>query len=130
VTKDDMWKQWDTEGAPAVRAHIESVSASPESRDWAREWMYRKADLQQQAQDSEQRELSFRSITASEHSSEAAKQSALASHSAAEASRRSADVARRSAFWTMIAALASLLGILVNAALNLGWLDWAKHVAH
>jgi hypothetical protein len=129
VTKDDLWKQWDAEGAPAARAHIESAAASPESRDWAREWMYRKIEAQQQAKDSEQRELSFRSLSASEHSSEAARESARASHSAAEASQRSATVARWSAFWTMIAALASLLGVVVNAALNLGWLDWAKHVA-
>jgi hypothetical protein len=29
----------------------------------------------------------------------------------------------------MIAAIASALGVAVNAALNLGWLDWARHLA-
>jgi hypothetical protein len=129
VTKDDLWKQWDEAGSPAARAHIESDASSPESRDWAREWMYRKTDAEQAAKNDEQRELSFRSLRASEQSSEAAHLSARESRAAAQASEHSATVARKSAFWTMIAALASLLGILVNAALGLGWLDWAKHIA-
>jgi hypothetical protein len=129
VTKDELWKQWDAQGRHAARAHIESDQSSAESRDWAREWLYRHADVEQAAQNDQQRELSFRSLRASEQSSEAAQLSARASHAAAQASERSATVARRSAFWTMIAALASLLGVLVNAALGLGWLDWAKHIA-
>jgi hypothetical protein len=122
VTKDELWKQWDTEGTPAARAHIVSDRSSPESRDWTREWMYRKQETQQAAADDERRQLSYRALAASEQSSHEARDAALAS-------QRSADVARRSAFWTMVAALVSLLGILVNAAVNLGWLDWARHVA-
>ncbi len=129
MTKNDLWKQWEMDGVPAARAHLESERSSPESRDWAREWMYRKFDAQQAAKSDEQRELSFRSLNASEHSSEAARLSAMASHAAAQASERSADVARRSAFWTMIAALAALFGILLNAAINLGWMEWARHIS-
>jgi hypothetical protein len=29
----------------------------------------------------------------------------------------------------MMAALAAALGVVVNAALNLGWLEWARHIA-
>ena len=130
MTKDELWKQWDEAGTPAARAHIESAGSTPESRDWTREWLYHELETRQAARDDEQRELSFRSLAASEHSSEAARQSAQESHSAARASQQSASIARRSAFWTMIAALASLLGVLTNAAISLGWLDWAKHVSH
>lgn len=122
MTKDELWKQWDTEGTPAARAHIESDRSSPESRDWTREWMYRKQETQQATADDERRQLSYRALAASEHSTQEAREAAMAS-------RQSADVARRSAFWTMVAAFVSLLGILVNAAINLGWLDWARHVA-
>jgi hypothetical protein len=54
---------------------------------------------------------------------------ASASRDAAAAAHTSARAARRSAFWTMIAALASATGVVVNAALNLGWLEWARHIA-
>ena len=40
------------------------------------------------------------------------------------------EASRRSAFWTMIAALAATAGVLVNAAIALGWLDWLKHAGH
>lgn len=54
-----------------------------------------------------------RLVDATEQSAKGAEQAALSS--------------KRSAFWTMIAALVSLAGIVITAATTLGWLDWAKH---
>lgn len=53
-----------------------------------------------------------RLVDATEQSAKGAEQAALSS--------------KRSAFWTMIAALVSLAGIVITAATTLGWLDWAR----
>jgi|GEM_PF-896914 len=74
-----------------------------------------------------ERGFALKSLARMEASSHIAQAAANASRDAATAAHRSARAARRSAFWTMIAALAALLGVLVNAALNLGWLEWARH---
>jgi len=76
----------------------------------------------------EERGFALKSLARMEASSHIAQAAANASRDAATAAHRSARAARRSAFWTMIAALAALLGLVVNAALNLGWLEWARHV--
>jgi hypothetical protein len=76
----------------------------------------------------DERGFALRSLARMEASSHIAQAAASASRDAATAAHRSARAARRSAFWTMIAALAALLGLVVNAALNLGWLEWARHV--
>jgi hypothetical protein len=76
----------------------------------------------------EERGFAMKSLARMEASSHIAQAAANASRDAATAAHRSARAARRSAFWTMIAALAALLGVVVNAALNLGWLEWARHV--
>jgi hypothetical protein len=55
--------------------------------------------------------------------------SVAAANDAAQIARASAEASRRSAFWTMIAALAATLGVLVNAAIALGWLDWLRRAA-
>ena len=52
----------------------------------------------------------------------AAKDSAAASKTASE----SAASAKRAACWTMIAALVSLLGIVISSAITLGWVDGFK----
>ncbi|MBC8749447.1 hypothetical protein OKW43_004692 [Paraburkholderia sp. WC7.3g] len=77
----------------------------------------------------DERGFALRSLARMEASSHIAQAAASASRDAAAGAHTSARAARRSAFWTMIAALASALGLVVNAALNLGWLEWARHVA-
>jgi hypothetical protein len=76
----------------------------------------------------EERGFALKSLARMEASSHIAQAAASASRDAATAAHRSARAARRSSFWTMIAALASALGVVVNAALNLGWLEWARHI--
>ena len=44
----------------------------------------------------------------------------------AKGAEQAALAAKRSAFWTMNAAIVSLVGIVVAAATTLGWLDWAR----
>ncbi|WP_233849161.1 hypothetical protein [Paraburkholderia sp. HD33-4] len=77
----------------------------------------------------DERGFALRSLARMEASSHIAQAAASASRDAATAAHISSRAARRSAFWTMIAALASALGVVVNAALNLGWLEWARHIA-
>ncbi|MCC8404824.1 hypothetical protein LJ655_23620 [Paraburkholderia sp. MMS20-SJTN17] len=77
----------------------------------------------------DERGFALKSLARMEASSQIAQAAASASRDAATAAHTSARAASRSAFWTMIAALASALGVVVNAALNLGWLEWARHVA-
>jgi hypothetical protein len=76
----------------------------------------------------DERGFALKSLARMEASSHIAQAAANASRDAATAAHTSARAARRSAFWTMIAALASALGVVVNAALNLGWLEWARHL--
>jgi hypothetical protein len=76
----------------------------------------------------EQRGFALKSLAQMESSAHIAQAAASASRDAASAAQTSASSARRSAFWTMVAAIASALGVVVNAALNLGWLDWARHI--
>lgn len=45
----------------------------------------------------------------------------------AKGAEQAALSAKRSASWTMMAAIVSFLGIVLTAAITLGWLDWAKH---
>jgi hypothetical protein len=73
--------------------------------------------------------FTMKSLAQMASSANIAQVAASASRDAATASQASALVARRSAFWTMIAAIASALGVIINAAINLGWLDWARHIA-
>ncbi|MGF6955574.1 hypothetical protein [Paraburkholderia youngii] len=77
----------------------------------------------------DERGFALRSLARMEASSHIAQAAASASRDAAAAAHTSARAARRSAFWTMIAALAAATGVVVNAALNLGWLEWARHLA-
>ncbi|WP_150590651.1 hypothetical protein [Pandoraea eparura] len=55
---------------------------------------------------------------------------ASATEEAAAASAResanAAKAAKRSAFWTMVAGIAAAVGVLLNTALSLGWLDGLK----
>ncbi|HEY2023851.1 hypothetical protein [Paraburkholderia sp.] len=76
----------------------------------------------------DERGFALKSLARMEASSHIAQAAANASRDAAAGAHTSARAARRSAFWTMIAALASALGVVVNAALNLGWLEWARHM--
>jgi hypothetical protein len=76
----------------------------------ARAWLNRKEAVRQD----EQRQAMFASVRASSE--------------AAQVSSESAQASRRSAFWTMIAAIAAALGVLLNTAINLGWMEWARHV--
>jgi hypothetical protein len=103
---------------PRASAHAVLSSLSAEQDQQARA-----------AAHEEERGFALKSLAQMESSSHIAQAAASASRDAATAAHTSALIARRSAFWTMIAAIASATGVVVNAALNLGWLEWARHVA-
>jgi hypothetical protein len=103
-------QQWEARGEADVKAELDSSNqAGPETAK-ARAWLNKKEATRQD----EQRQAMFASVRASSE--------------AAQVSRASAEASRRSAFWTMIAAIAAAAGVLLNAAINLGWMDWARHM--
>ncbi len=64
-----------------------------------------------------------------ERMADAAERAAKDSADTARISLEAAVAAKRSARWTMFAAIASAIGIVINALLVLGWLDWAKNIS-
>lgn len=99
-------------GEAAVQADLDHTTQPGDNTAKARAWL----NKQEAGRQDEQRQAMFAS--------------ARASSDAAQLSRQSAEASRRSAFWTMIAAIVSALGVALNAANTLGWLDWAKHISH
>ncbi len=110
-TRTDPFEQrLEARGEAQVKADLDSTNDFGPDTVKARAWLNRKEASRQD----EQRQAMFASVRASSE--------------AAQVSSESAQAARRSAFWTMIAAIAAALGVLLNAAINLGWMDWARHV--
>jgi hypothetical protein len=99
-------------GEAAVRADLDHTNQFGDNTAKARAWLIK----QEAGRQNEERQAMFASVRAS--------------NDAAQVSRQSAEASRRSAFWTMIAAIVSALGVALNAANALGWLDWAKHISH
>ena len=98
-------------GEAAVRADLDHTNHFGGNTAKARAWLIK----QEAGRQDEERQAMFASVRAS--------------NDAAQVSRQSAEASRRSAFW-MIAAIVSALGVALNAANALGWLDWAKHISH
>jgi hypothetical protein len=109
--REARFRRYEATGEASIRAELEASSPVDDEVFAKRAWLFQKEEGRQ----NEQR----RAMVAS----------AAAAHDAARDARDSAQAARRSAFWTMIAALAATVGVLVNAAIALGWLDWLKRGA-
>ena len=128
MTKDQLWQQWDQEGLAAAKAFVLSERSNSQTREWTHEWIFREETAIQSKKDDEQRELSLKSLHVIEYSADATRLSAKATQDAAAATMEAAEHARRSARWTAWAAVIATLGIALNLAQSLGWLDWAKHI--
>ncbi|BAN23033.1 hypothetical protein [Caballeronia insecticola] len=110
------YRRYEAQGEASIRADLDEAAESAESADpgtdpeaaYKRAWLRRREAGRQDEQ--------FRAMFASVSSA----------NDAAQLARDSAQASRRSAFWTMIAALAAAIGVLVNAAIQLGWLDWLR----
>ncbi|WP_061168702.1 hypothetical protein [Caballeronia hypogeia] len=108
AAREARYRRYEAQGEPAIRADLdESADTDPEAA-FKRAWLRRKEGARQDEQ--------FRAMFASVSSA----------NDAAQLARDSAQASRRSAFWTMIAALAATCGVIVNAAIALGWLDWLR----
>jgi hypothetical protein len=128
VDKNSAYKEiTDNGGAPYARYFATQNPEHPLT-PFCHRYLFEKDLEARTAAHDEDRGFALKSLAQMESSSHLAQAAASASRDAATAAHTSALSARRSAFWTMIAAIASALGVVVNAALNLGWLDWARHV--
>ncbi|SAK71293.1 hypothetical protein AWB80_03799 [Caballeronia pedi] len=108
TAREARYRRYEAAGEPSIRADLdESADTDPEAA-FKRAWLRRKEASRQDEQ--------FRAMFAS----------VTSANDAAQLARDSAQASRRSAFWTMIAALAATLGVIVNAAIALGWLDWLR----
>ena len=108
AAREARYRRYEAAGETSVRADLdESADADPEA-PFKRAWLRGKDATRQDEQ--------FRAMFASVSSA----------NDAAQLARDSAQASRRSAFWTMIAALAATTGVIVNAAIALGWLDWLR----
>jgi len=108
AVRQARYRRYEAAGEASVRADLEEAAhADPEIAS-KRAWLRDKDAARQNEQ--------FRAMFASVSSA----------NDAAQLARESAQASRRSAFWTMIAALAATAGVIVNAAIALGWLDWLK----
>ncbi|MGT2474579.1 hypothetical protein [Paraburkholderia terrae] len=96
-------------GEANVRANLEHPSQFGADAAKARAWLNKR----EAARQDEQRQAMFASVRSADE--------------AAQVARESAEASRRSAMWTMIAAIVSALGLVINTFNSLGWLDWAKH---
>lgn len=106
------YRRYESMGEASIRAEVEATSPADAETLAKRAWLYQKEEGRQD----EQRRAMFASVTAA--------------NDAATQARDSSRAARRSAFWTMIAAIAATTGVLMNAAIQLGWLDWLKRGTH
>jgi hypothetical protein len=128
VDKDSAYKEiTDNGGEPYAKYFAENNPGHPLT-PFCHRYLFEKDLEARTAARDEERGFALKSLAQMESSSHIAQAAASASRDAATAAHTSAQSARRSAFWTMIAAIASALGVVVNAALNLGWLDWARHI--
>jgi hypothetical protein len=128
VDKESAYQQITDNGGEAYARYFAAQNPDHPLTPFCYRYLFEK-DLQARtANHDEERGFALKSLAQMESSSHIAQAAASASRDAATAAHTSAQSARRSAFWTMIAAIASALGVVVNAALNLGWLEWARHV--
>lgn len=102
------FRRYDAAGEASIRADLDSTDAADPETGFKRAWLHR----QESARQDEQFRAMFASVTSA--------------NDAAQLARESAQASRRSAFWTMIAALAAMAGVIVNAAIALGWLEWLR----
>lgn len=111
AAREARLRRYEAAGEASIRADLEETpeadSADPEAAS-KRAWLRTKDAARQDEQ--------FRAMFASVSSA----------NDAAQLARDSAQASRRSAFWTMIAALAATAGVIINAAIALGWLDWLR----
>ena len=110
--RETRYRRYEAAGEASIRAELDEASPADAETFAKRAWLFQKEEGRQD----EQRKAMFASVAAA--------------NDAAQIARDSAEASRRSAFWTMIAALAATAGVLVNAAIALGWLDWLKHAGH
>jgi len=124
VDKQSAYQEIDANGGEAYARYFAAHRPDAPLTPFCHRYLFEK----EEARAREERGFALKSLAQMESSSHVAQAAASASREAADAAHTSASAARRSAFWTMIAAIASALGVAVNAALNLGWLEWARHV--
>ncbi|SAL62617.1 hypothetical protein AWB71_03567 [Caballeronia peredens] len=114
--REARYRRYEVAGEASIRADLDEAAEPGESAEsgadpeaaYKRAWLRRREATRQDEQ--------FRAMFAS----------VTSANDAAQLARDSAQASRRSAFWTMIAALAAAIGVLVNAAIQLGWLDWLR----
>ncbi|MDP9646627.1 MULTISPECIES: hypothetical protein [Paraburkholderia] len=125
MDRQSAYQEIDANGGEAYAKFFAAQNPEAPLTPFCHRYLFEK----EQARANDERGFALKSLAQMESSSHVAQVAASASRDAANAAHTSATAARRSAFWTMIAAIASALGVAVNAALNLGWLDWARHLA-
>ncbi|AQG98493.1 hypothetical protein A9R05_06350 [Burkholderia sp. KK1] len=108
AAREARYRRYEAAGETSVRADLDEAADGDPEAPFKRAWLRRKDAARQDEQ--------FRAMFAS----------VTSANDAAQLARDSAQASRRSAFWTMIAALASAIGVIVNAAIALGWLDWLR----
>jgi len=106
--REARYRRYEAAGEAAIRADLEDAPQADPDAGFKRAWLHGKDAARQDDQ--------FRAMFASVSSA----------NDAAQLARESAQASRRSAFWTMIAALAATAGVVLNAAIALGWLDWLR----
>jgi hypothetical protein len=128
MDKNSAYREIEENGGEPYALHFAEENPNHPLTPFCRRYLFEKDREARAAKDESDRTFALKSLAEMQSSSNIARVAAASSKQAADASKESAAAARNSAFWTMIAAIASAVGILVNAAINLGWLDWAKHV--
>jgi hypothetical protein len=128
VDKQTAYQHIDDNGGEAYARFFAAQHPDDPLTPFCHRYLAEKDAEAKAARTSEERGFALKSLAQMESSARVAQIAASASRDAASAAHTSANAARRSAFWTMIAAIAAALGVAVNAALNLGWLEWARHV--
>lgn len=128
MDKESAYKEIDDNGGEAYARYFAQHNPDHPLTPFCHRYLFEKDQAAKSAPPEGEPSFAMRSLAQMESSSNIAQVAASASRDAATASHASALIARRSAFWTMIAAIASALGVIINAAINLGWLDWARHI--
>jgi hypothetical protein len=128
VDRDSAYKEITDHGGEPYARFFAAQNPDHPLTPFCHRYLFEKDLEARTAAHDEERGFALKSLAQMESSSHLAQAAASASRDAATAAHTSALSARRSAFWTMIAAIASALGVVVNASLNLGWLDWARHI--
>ena len=129
MDKDTAYEQIAGNGGEPYARYFAAQNPEHPLTPFCHRYLFEQDQQARAAAHEEERGFALKSLAQMESSSHIAQAAASASRDAATAAHTSALIARRSAFWTMIAAIASATGVVVNAALNLGWLEWARHVA-